>query len=469
MARQRTGAREFARLLSVARQPIYVLDDEQTLVFCNRACLDWVACEPEELLGRRCAYHSSPEVTGGDAVAAGLCPPPAALAGRSMTGTVSYQAGDKRIHRRRAHFSPLGYRPEESVGILVVVATEDLPDVLPPEPNAADDSLDDSAHLHVRVRRFRAQAASRYRVERLVGESPAMHLARAQIELAVDSHASVLVFGPPGSGRQHVAAAIHYGRAAAAGGSLIPLDCSVLGTDLIHSTVTALEAKRPLGEQTPQSTLLLNEVDVLPPEAQAELARVFSRKSFPVRLVATARGPLRLLARQGAFHKHLAAGLSTIEIALPPLVERREDLPLLAQLFLEDLNSRSEKQLGGFSSEALDRLDAYDWPGNVDELIQMVSQAHAVAEGTEIVPGDLPTRLHLAADATAHPRRRETTIVLDTFLATIEKELIQRALAKAKGNKARAARLLGMTRPRLYRRLVQLGLAEGDESQESSP
>jgi DNA-binding NtrC family response regulator len=155
----------------------------------------------------------------------------------------------------------------------------------------------------------------------------------------------------------------------------------------------------------------------------------------------------------------LAAALSTIVIELPPLAGRRGDILLLAQALVEENNAQGGKQVGGLSAEALDRLDAYAWPGNLDELARAMAEAHQRAGGPEIAVADLPERLHLAASAAAHPRRKEETIVLDEFLGRMERELIRRALARAKGNKAKAARLLGLTRPRLYRRMVQLGLA----------
>ncbi len=136
---------------------------------------------------------------------------------------------------------------------------------------------------------------------------------------------------------------------------------------------------------------------------------------------------------------------------------------MIAQLFVEENNSQGGKQIAGFTAEALDSLDAYPWPGNLDELVEVVREAHEQAEGPEITPRELPAQIHLAARAAAHPRRAEATIVLDEFLGRVERELLQRALARAKGNKAKAARLLGMTRPRLYRRLVQLGLEDGHE------
>jgi len=456
MARVRTIATELAKLLNSAAQPVYVLDDEQTLIFCNKACLEWVGRTADELHGRRCAYHSIPQPTGVDAAAAGLCPSPAALAGREMSGTVACVDREGRLRRRRARFVPLGGGPDDTVGLIALVDVEDLPEHGTP---SAEPGETEAARLHEQIRTFRHQAAARFRLDRLVGDSPAIRRARAQVALAAQSGASVLVVGPAGSGRRHVAAAIHYGTPNESPGSLIPLACSVLGADLIHSTVAALAARRPPPGQA-GGTLLLNEADKLPLEVQPEMAKVLSFRSFPLRCIATAGQSLSDLARRGQYREELASVLSTIVIELPPLSERRRDLPMLAQLFLEDANSRGTKQVAGFSPEALDRLDGYPWPGNVDELAHMVAEAHERAAGVQITVGDLPERIRLAADAAAHPPRPQERIVLDEFLGRIERELIRRALARAKGNKTKAAKLLGMTRPRLYRRLIQLGLEE---------
>jgi DNA-binding NtrC family response regulator len=459
MARQPLSAGKLAKMLNAATQPIYVLDDELAVVFCNRACRDWLGPQAEGLLGQRCAYTSSPAVSGPAAAAAALCPPPAVMAGRQMTATVSCAAADGRLWSRRARFVPLGTAAEHLIGLVAVLEAEDLPE---PEPTTAATQSDEprSTDLHEHVREFHRQAAARYRADRLIGNSPAICRARAQLELAARNRASVLLVGPPGSGRQHVAAAIHYGGDPQPAGSLIPLACSVLGADLIHSTVLALASMDPLGEQAGHSTLLLNQADQLPLEVQAELAAVLAGRSFKLRLIATAARPLEELVRAGTYRADLAGLLSTITIELPPLVQRRQDLPLLAQLFLEEANARGGKQLGGFTPEALDQLDAYRWPGNLDELAQVVAQAHRQAEGPLIGPRDLPELVREAAQAAAYPPRTEETIVLDEFLGRVERELICRALAQAKGNKAKAARLLGMTRPRLYRRLLQLGLEE---------
>jgi DNA-binding NtrC family response regulator len=212
------------------------------------------------------------------------------------------------------------------------------------------------------------------------------------------------------------------------------------------------------------TTLLLNDVDRMPAEAQADLLELLSAGKRKVRVLATAGSRLDQAAGDAGFSRDLACSLSTITIELPPLCERPEDLPLVAQAVMEGANREGGKQVGGIASEALDRLAAYSWPGNIDELVAVVREAHERATGGEIAPADLPQQIHWAAESGAHPARKDESIVLEQFLAGIERELIERAMRRAKNNKSKAARLLGLTRPRLYRRLVQLGM-EREEDQ----
>src|SRR5262249_30015234 len=146
-------------------------------------------------------------------------------------------------------------------------------------------------------------------------------------------------------------------------------------------------------------TLFLADVSALPAEAQAELAGFLANVELPFRIIATATESLSKVAARGTFRKDLACLLSALVIELPPLTEHLADLPLLAEMFLEEVNARGEKQLGGFSDEAIDLLSAYHWPGQVAELAEMVEQAHAQAEGARVLPADLPRRIHLAAEA----------------------------------------------------------------------
>ncbi|MBN1912557.1 MAG: sigma 54-interacting transcriptional regulator [Pirellulales bacterium] len=465
MPQPRIRATQLAHLFQEVTQPVYVLDEQGTIVFCNEACVSWLGGAAEGLVGRRCAYHSSEQPKEADTAAARLCPPPEAMAGRPCIGTVGYEDTDGTLRRRRVRFCPIVGPTGEPVALVAVVEREDVEetDVVQTTVTVLDDDAD-ANRLHEQIMQFRQEAAGRYRMDRLVGRSPVSRLARAQVELAVASRVHVQIVGPPGSGREHTARAIHYASDPDRQGSLIPLACATLTDELIRSTIGALTPSS-LGKMAARSTLLLNDADQLSPAVHAELIAWLKTPGLSLRVIATTRTPLSSLAEEGTYARELALLLSPIIIVLPALAERREDLPVLAQWFLEELNAGGGKQVGGFSSEALELLDGYAWPGNVDELAEIVAHAHRQAERPQVLPTDLPERIHWAADAAAHPPPSTEPIHLDDFLGRIELELITRALAESRGNKARAARLLGLTRPRLYRRLEQLGMdADGDDS-----
>ncbi|HEV3136807.1 MAG TPA: helix-turn-helix domain-containing protein [Pirellulales bacterium] len=458
MPYSRTIAVDLARLLDDSVAPIYLLDDQRRIVFCNAACARWTRTKPQDLVGQQCIYHTPAENSDSSGVAAGLCPPPKVFSGQPQVALVRCLAKDGRAVYRRGHFLPLGDGQDESAEVIAILEAQDCS---ADDPSMASET---DAQLHDQVRRFRMERAGSFRPDSLIGTSPAIVRARAQIELARSVGASVLILGPGGSGKDHVAKAIHYGRSDL--GDLVPLACAVLEANLLRSTLRALALKSEVTAKETLGTLLLSDVDCMPEEAQADLFDLLRAGSLKMRVVATAARPLAAPASEGKFSRELACALSTITIELPPLAERVEDLPLLAQAFLEQVNAGATKQVGGFSPEALDRLAAYAWPDNVDELADIVRQSHERAQGGEVAARDLPNQIHWAADAASHPPRHDETIVLEEFLARVEKELITRAMRRAKGNKSKAAKLLGLTRPRLYRRLVQLGMeqpADGGE------
>jgi DNA-binding NtrC family response regulator len=465
MTSNRTRTADLIRVLNGTEQPVYVLDEDFAVVFLNRACRQWIGeSAADAVLGQKCTYRSVADSTE-DGLVAALCPPPQVFSGEIIEAAIRLPEKDGVSVSRRVRFLPLGLEKGEIFAVAAILAAEDLP------PNVADSASTSTVAdevnplvLHEQIRRFRMELAGRYGFDRLIGQGPAMTLARRQAELVVTGRANVLLVGPQGSGRRHLAAAIHYAanpptaNAPGLAGELTPLDCSVLGDDLLDAAATALAKGIERSEMAAACTLLFHRIDELPVEMQFRLADFLGRRPLRCRLAATAAASLVDLSRNGKFHADLAALFSTVTIVLPPLAERREDLPVLAQLFVEDWNAAESRQLAGFSPSALERLDAYAWPGNIAELAEIVAAACRRAAGPMIDAGDLPNQLQLAAAAAAHPRRIDEPIVLDEFLAGIERELIERALARAKGNKARAARLLGLTRPRLYRRMVQLGL-----------
>lgn len=466
MSKRRTNTAELARLFDSAGREVYILDADLTIVYVNQVCRDWLGSLAEGLCGVRCAYHSTPDTAGPEAIAAGLCPPPDVLSGNATAAPVhkKYPSdGEEIFASRLCRFFPIGTDEGEVFAIVAVLEPEGrvMEDVAQP---AADDPTEAGLiALHEQIRRFRNEIAARFRADHLIGGGAAMRLAVSQVELASGSRASVLFVGTPGSGRQRLAAAVHYGTkkenaSSSSSGTLASLDCSLLGDDLIEAASSAIARAAARDADAETDSLLLHRIDELTDDAQVKLHDFISGGLTGWRLMATAAEPLVELSRRGKFHADLAAMLSTIVIELPILSQRREDIPLLAQMFLEKCNASGKRQIGGFSPAALDRLDAYHWPGNLDELAEIVAESHRRAADREIGPDDLPERIRIAARAAARPRRVDETIVLDEFLGRVERELIRRALARAKGNKSRAARLLGVTRPRLYRRMVQLGL-----------
>jgi transcriptional regulator with PAS, ATPase and Fis domain len=455
MARKRSYITGLSRLLATHAQPVYALDADRVIVYCNPAVMAWTGLSADELVGRRCDYTCGIRSDGSTEPLSGLCPPPEAFEGAPMTAQVACRSEAGRWAGRPAEFLPLQDDKGSCLGVLVLVCRADCarePPAAVPSPSAAQ--------LHQDLRSLMHELGIPQLAGQVVGQNPAIDRVRRQIDIAVASDSRVLVTGPPGSGRETIARSIHYGGTQAAS-PLTPLACQVLDSELLESTITSFAASCAELEMERPAALLLLEVDQLRADAQAALAGILSIGELNVRTIATARTPLIELAEQDRYRHDLAFALSTIVIQVPSLAERAEDIPLLAQFFLEQYNTRGETQLAGFAEESIDQLLAYPWPENVDELAELVHQACDASCGPIIQPGDLPEKIRLAVSAQAHPPQHEENIVLDQFLADIEKELLLRASRQAKGNKAQAARLLGISRARLLRRLDHFGIQSG--------
>ena len=449
MPRARSPAASFARLLDGAATVIYLVDDERQIVYCNAACASWLGVAADQLIGTRCGYHSPTEGSASLVAAAGLCPPPEVFTGQRLQATIATPHNASSL---ATDFLPIRDDSDEVALVLAIGCSNTG------EPAGTSQDSDDA--LHETVRRFRHSQSSRYRVDTLIGRSPQIVRARRQTAIAIDCAANVLIVGPAGSGKDHVARTIH-NRGGDPSGPLVPLACATLGAGLLISTLAAAvnSHRRKTSEALTTGTLLLSDVDALPVDAHAEFSRLLSQEHTSLQTIATASGSLQPLVAKAEFREDLACTLAEVEIHLPPLADRLDDLPLLAQLFLEEINATGGKQLSSLTTATLDLLAAHTWPGNLDELASVVAEAHGRATGPQIMPRDLPQRIQYWQEAT-RGRRADEAIDLEDFLGRVETELIARALARARGNKTRAAKLLGMTRPRFYRRLVQLKLLE---------
>ncbi|HEY3395605.1 MAG TPA: helix-turn-helix domain-containing protein [Lacipirellulaceae bacterium] len=501
-------------LLDRSHSPIYVVDERRRIIYCNAALATWLDLERERIVGRAVEYHSelASEPERKDAPLSDLCPPPRALSGTPCQGTISSIARDGGLAHRHANFVPLGRSQSKSKtgkkhdtqneafsGVLVVVDAGDLS----PQEVAVELSGEASPdELHRAIRQFRRDQAAKYAIHSLLGESSAMRKVRAQVAAAAASGANVLLYGPAGSGRGHFARAIHYGTGADPGPKLIPVQCEVASDELLRRALDSLRG--PGGDPRHRPTLLLEHLEYLTASHQSQLLSAIGQNAIQARIIATCsrHAPHAVAARVGSsatsetldddltdgtptsprrpkpdagcpvpatLDPALVDAISTIAIHIPRLVDRLDDLPILAQSFLESCNVGSAKQVESIRSEALDLLALHSWPGELDELREVIAAAHRSSTSHEITVANLPVVIHHASQAAARIRRRPERIVLDQLLATIEKEAIGRAMTQTGGNKTEAADLLGMTRPRLYRRLVQLGLVPASESELDQP
>jgi DNA-binding NtrC family response regulator len=182
-----------------------------------------------------------------------------------------------------------------------------------------------------------------------------------------------------------------------------------------------------------------------------------------VRLIGTDLSDPAQLLNENGIRQDLLYQLSTIVIALPPLRDRREDIPLLAQMFVEQINADGSKQVSGLAAEAIEVLLAYDWPGNVRELHDVIAQAHADASSKVVSAENLTARIQGAQGGAFAGAVSDPPLDLDATLAETERSLIEQAIKRARGNKSVAAELLSITRPRLYRRMQMLGMDDEGE------
>jgi DNA-binding NtrC family response regulator len=340
--------------------------------------------------------------------------------------------------------------------------------------------LDELRHLMQRLmeRRFlrgevqtlRMRLGEELTVNELIGASQAMARVKEVIGKVATTDSPVLVEGESGTGKELVAAAIHR-LSARAKGPFIPVNCSAIPRDLLESEFFghirgafsgAVADSLGLFRGANDGTIFLDEIAELPPELQVKLLRVLqemsvrpvgSTKAFPVdvRVIAATNRNLEQAMKSGAFRQDLFYRLNVIRIMLPPLRDRREDIPALVNHFIRRFNKRFRRDVRGVTPDALTALAAYDFPGNVRELENLLERAFAMGSRENITLADLPS---LAT-------RPMVTTTLDSkavpTLAEVEKELILRALAVHNNDKEEAARALGISRRTIYRRLKEYG------------
>jgi len=335
------------------------------------------------------------------------------------------------------------------------------------KPFTAQELVAAVERLAQRVRRRRLMAADVPAPDGLLGASEAMRQVFALIHKAAASAATVLISGESGTGKELVARAIHY-QSARRAQAFVPVNCSAIPESLVESELFghvqgaftgATKSRAGFFEIAAGGTIFLDEIGDASPSLQAKLLRVLQNKEFclvgssrprvaDARVLAATHKDLAALVRQGVFREDLFYRIQVLEIRVPPLRERGEDVLLLAHFFCQRFAQELGRPQPRFDDAALDALLRYSWPGNVRELENLVHRLVLLVDRDTIGRGDLPAHIR------ATPQRE--TAFAPRSLAEVEAEHIRAVLAHAGGNKSQAAEILGIDRKTLREKLRRL-------------
>jgi DNA-binding NtrC family response regulator len=333
-----------------------------------------------------------------------------------------------------------------------------------------------SAHLKLKTenRILREKIKSKQGFGGIVGRAPEMEKLYRIIAKAAQSSHPVLILGESGTGKEMVARSIHFS-GPYRDKPFIPVDCGSLVPTLIESELFgyvkgaftgAVQAKEGLLAIAEGGTVFLDEVGELPVDLQAKLLRAIQEKEIRpvgstrripinVRILAATNRDLEQAVAQGAFRRDLYFRLNVLSLRIPPLRERRQDVPLLVGYFLERL-ARATGQERTMSDEALKAMLAYDWPGNVRELENCLERACALTSGPVINSGDLPSAIHSVSHTPENGNGSSKILPM----AELEKQTILSTITHLNGDKLLAARLLGIGKTTLYRKLKEYSAAQ---------
>lgn len=326
---------------------------------------------------------------------------------------------------------------------------------------------------------LRSYLKDKYRFENMIGVSFAIQKVFELIERVADTNATVLITGESGVGKELVARAIHF-NSSRKDKPLVVVNCGAIPETLLESELFGYEKGAFTGATTTRlgrfeladgGTIFLDEIGDMSFNLQVKVLRVIQEKTFErigggktieadVRIVTATNRNLEELVREGKFREDLYYRLNVVPINIPPLRERRQDIPLLYTYFLERSNTINNASVDGFSEEAMEVLLDYDYPGNVRELQNLVERLVVLKKGGTIGIEDLPEKFY-----STHPKESGQFDLhrgYDTLVSEFEQTLILKALDETKGVKSKAAQILSMNRTTLIEKMKRLGITENE-------
>lgn len=328
-------------------------------------------------------------------------------------------------------------------------------------------------HLRQEVQRLRSELARSYGLDNIIAASPGMLELLAMVRRVADSPASVLLTGESGTGKDLIAHALHF-QSRRAQAPFIPINCAALPDNLLESELfgyvrgaftDARQSKAGLFQAAHGGTLFLDEIGEMAPALQAKLLTAIESKrvrplgatsevTVDVRVVAATNADLESAIENGRFRQDLFYRLSAFVLHLPPLRERREDIPLLIKHFLSRAAAEAGHKSPKIAPEAMERLVNYPWPGNIRELQNAVQRAVTLCGDNCVMRRDLPAKIS-GVETQADGFSADSAFAGRPTLAQLERDYIQFILASVAGNKTEAAAILGIDRRTLHRKLEE--------------
>ena len=331
-----------------------------------------------------------------------------------------------------------------------------------------------NSSLRKEVDELRSELKDKYQFENIIGESGVMQDVFRAVEKVIDSNVTVMINGESGTGKELIARAIHFHSTTRAGKPFVAVNCSALPESLLESELfghekgafTGASGKR-IGkfEQANGGTIFLDEIGLMTPATQSKILRILQEREFErvggselvkvdVRIISATNKDLEEEMKKGSFREDLYYRISVFPIKLPPLRDRKDDIPKIAAFFLNKYANQEGKSIDCISPDALDLLMAYNWPGNVRELENAIERAVVLVNGDEISAKELPSSVR----ALGEKRIYEADNTLANWIEKLEEDALKQALLECEGNISKTAKKLGIGRATIYRKAKKYGL-----------
>ncbi|MFN3194172.1 MAG: PAS domain-containing protein [Aureliella sp.] len=454
------NSRQLARLLDGLPTPLAILDSKGSVVFVNAALCQLVNVDATALVGKTTSWEVPPDDVPHSSILSALAPP-----SNARNGAIAFRRLLKPIVYGSVItgqlFVPITDEEQNAEFYLILLEDWERLSTQFASTALASSSVDQEQV----IAETRGQWKQLDKLHKLLGESPEIQLAMKRAQLAIQSSCNALISGPAFVGKTDIAHGIFLARLASLGlnevsGQYFPIDCSILDASLIDGMLEVFAGRLREDAQAGSQQLVIEHLHRMPETAIPTVNRWLEAIQHQCSVFALSQESLARLSARGREWQQLALRLAETEIVVPPLQERREDIGPLAHHYLAQECRKADRALLSISPDTMSLLQAYSWPDNTREVAAAMHSAVQLAVLTKSIQvNHLPVEIRtFAGVGTADESEPFEAVSLDDILLDIERVVLRRAMRLSPRNRAQVARWLKISRPRLLRRISQLGL-----------